>query len=265
MPIDESGGDKPRLLSTVTLTCEILYALKEEQRAGVTDLAERLDLSKGAVYNHLATLHEQGLVVKKDQQYQLGLRFMNFGEFVKHQSNLLHEGQEETNKLAAETGEYGHLMELQDNRGFFVHRVEGENAVGDEYYSRNQEVPAPLYYTAAGKAALAFMNEEKIEQTIAERKLDSRTEHTIVDEDELQAELSDIRDQGYALNDEEQFLGLRAIGAPIRGNENRVIGSVSLSGPVSRISDEKFRDTLPEKVMETSNIIELNIKQQMAL
>lgn len=262
-----NGPDKngPRLLKTIGLTCETLRMLKEEEHAGVTELSKRLDLSKGAVYNHLATLRKHGLVAKKGEQYQLGLRFMNFGEFVKHQSIIFQEGRGESEELAGDTGEYVHLMEVQEKEGFFVYRARGENAVGDEYYSRNQERADPLYYTATGKAALAFMDDEEIKSIIDERALKPQTEHTVTDRDELRAELLEIRERGFALNDEEQFLGLRAVSAPIRDDENDVIGAISISGPVSRITDDLLETELSKKVVEASNIIELNIKQTRAL
>lgn len=261
----DPDGNKPRLLEGVNLACEILQALKEAEQAGVTELAEELNLSKGAVYNHLATLREHDLVVKNGERYQLGLRFMNFGEFVKNQSVLFQESREKLDDLAERTGEYVHLMEVQQKKGMFVYRSEGENAVGDEYYSRKQEWTDPLYYSATGKATLAFLGENEIDQVISERTLEPQTEHTITDADKLRQELAQIREQGCALNDEEQFLGLRAVGAPIRDDDNQVLGAISISGPVSRISDKEFENQLPKIVIEASNVIELNIRQTLAI
>lgn len=265
MMTSDEPENGPRLLKTVNLTCEILQALKEEEKAGVTDLAEKLDLSKGAVYNHLATLRENGFVVKEGDRYELGLRFVNYGSCVKNQSILLQEGKEESDKLAAKTGEYVHLMEMDGKEGIYVYIKKGEDAVGDEYYSQIQEETDPLYCTAAGKAALAFMPDEMIDEILEERTLAPHTKHTITDPDELRKELSQIREQGFALNDEEEFLGLRAVGVPIRDRNNRVFGAISVSGPVSRLSGKQFETGLPEIVMEASNVIELNIKQSQAL
>lgn len=261
----DKNGDSPRLLKTISLTCDVLYALKELERAGVTELAEELDLSKGAAYNHLATLREHDLVIKEDGQYQIGLRFMNFGEHAKNRSVLFQEGQAETENIASETGEYAHLMALQNGQGIHIHRAQGEKAVGDEYYHRRQEHVDPLYYSASGKAALAFLEEERVDEILASRSLEPVTENTITDRYELLEELARIREQGFALNDEEQFLGLRAVGAPIRDSNNRVLGAISISGPASRISDERFRNDLPELVMEYSNVIGINIKQARAM
>ena len=265
MTSSDGENDSPRLLKTVGLTCEIMQALKDGGEAGVTELSERLDLSKGAVYNHLATLREHGLVVQNGDSYELGLRFVNFGEFVKNQSILFQEGIEEADNLAARTGEYAHLMAFQHDQGIHIYRAEGENAVGDEYYHRKQEKTDPLYYSATGKAVLAFLPENRVEQILEQGELTAQTEHTITDSAKLREELSQIRERGFALNDEEQFLGLRAVGAPIRDSNNQVIGAISISGPVTRISDARFTDEIPQVVTEVSNIIEVNIQQSRAL
>lgn len=265
MTTEDGDGSTPRLLKTVNLTCEILQTLKEVERAGVTELSERLGLSKGAVYNHLVTLRENRLVVKEDDSYQLGLRFVNFGEFVKNQSILFQEGVGETDDLATETGEYAHLMALQNGEGIQIYRAQGANAVGDEYYHRKQESADPLYYTATGKAVLAFMPENEVERILEERPLTAQTKHTVTDRETLREELSRIRERGFAWNDEEQFLGLRAVGAPIRDRDDQVLGAVSISGPISRISNEQFEDEIPKAVIEASNIIELNIQQTRAI
>lgn len=257
--------NQPRLLKTVGLSCKILYTLKEMDQAGVTEIAEKLDLSKGAVYNHLATLRKHDLVVKEDNRYKIGLRFMNFGEHAKNRSILFQEGQAETERIASETGEYAHLMALENGKGIHVHRAQGDKAVGDKYYHRKQELIDPLYYSASGKAALAFLAEEEIDEILESITLEPVTENTITDRHELLEELSQIREQGFALNDEEQFLGLRAIGAPIRDSDNRVLGAISISGPSSRISDDKFRNEMPDIVKEYSNVIGINIKQKRAM
>lgn len=66
-------------------------------------------------------------------------------------------------------------------------------------------------------------------------------------------------DRGYAFNDEEEITGLRAVGAPVHASQGDVIGGISVSGPLSRIQEDRFREELPELVVEAANVIELNI------
>lgn len=99
----ESRNDAPKTLSSVEKTLDIIEALWKLDGAGVTELADFLDMSKGTVHVHLSTLERSGFVISKEGQYELGLRFLNFGEYVKR-SQPLHEVVEPAvEELAAET------------------------------------------------------------------------------------------------------------------------------------------------------------------
>lgn len=249
-----------RHLKTVNTTVEIIQALVELDGAGVTELADHLDLSKAAVHNHLTTLQANRLAVKRGTTYELGLRFVTIGEYVKHQSDLYEAGTGPTDDLAEETGEYAHLMTEEHGRGIHIYKARGTEAVAEEYHHLNLERPDHLHYSSAGKAVLAYLPEDRLEFIIEEYGLPERTENTITDPSTLREELAEIRERGYALNDEEEIVGLRAVGAPIRASDGDILGAISVSGPTSRMKGETFRREVPEQVMEAANIIELNIE-----
>lgn len=249
-----------RQLKTVTTTLRIVTALSELEGAGVTELANHLELSKAAVHSHLSTLRENRLVVKDGSQYGLGLRFVTLGEFVKHQNRLYTAGKDPIDDLAEATGEYAHLMAEEHGRGIHLYKAKADGAVAKEYHRLNLERPDYLHYSSIGKAILAYLPEDRVHEIIEEYGLPQRTENTITDEAALFEELATVRDRGYAVNDEEEIVGLRAVGAPVRQSDGRVLGAISVSGPTSRLKGETFTSTLPEQVMEAANIIELNIE-----
>jgi DNA-binding IclR family transcriptional regulator len=252
----------PRTLKTVEKTCEILDALKEVEGAGVTELADRLDMSKGGVYNHLATLHDQQYVVKNGDQYELSHRFFNLGEFVKHRDPLYTAGRSEVDRLAKETGESAHLMVEQFGKGTYYYKAQSEKGISQEYHWNLLEETDYLHWTATGKAVMAELPEERIQEIVDTHGLPTMTEKTITELDHLFDELSKIREQGYALNDEEQIRGVRAIGAAVTNHEGVVLGAISVSGPTSRIGEDKFSSRYPELVMQAANIIEVTLDTQ---
>lgn len=259
------GADTPgRKLKTVNTTIRVVEALAELEGGGVTELADHLGLSKAAVHNHLATLRENRLVVKRDSDYELGLRLVTLGEYVKHHNRLYDAGKEPTEELAETSGEYAHLMAEEHGRGIHLYKAKADRAVANEYHQLNLERPYYLHYSSIGKAILAFLPTEQVRAIVDEYGLPRRTENTITDRDELREELAEIRDRGYAVNDEEEIVGLRAVGAPVRTSGGSVLGAVSVSGPVRRMTGETFRTTIPEQVMETANIIELNVETSNA-
>lgn len=256
MATDTSG----RQLATVETTIDVLTALETLDGAGVTELADHLGLSKAAVHNHLSTLKANDLVVQQGWEYQLGLRLMAMGEYVKHHRPLYHAGKGEVEALASQTGEYAHLMAEEHGRGFHLYKSAGEKAVAEAYHDLNLERPYHLHHSAIGKAVLAHLPRERIEDVIDEYGLPALTERTITDREALHDELERTRERGYAINDEEELNGLRAVGAPIKTTDRGLVGAVSVSGPVSRMKGEVFESEMPERVIQTANVIELNLE-----
>lgn len=257
--VSEVPEESSRTLSTVATTARVIEALKSLRGATATELMEELDLSRAAVYNHVTTLRENNYVVKDGTTFRLSPLFITLGEFVRSEDTLYQFGRSEVDRLVAETGEYAQLVTELHGKGVIIYKKQGENAVGSEYLSAVQQNRFHLHYTAAGKAILAHLSEERVEEIINRHGLPKRTESTITSRAELHDALEEIRDRGYAYNDGEEVEGLRVVGSPIIAPEGDVIGALSLSGPVSRMRDDRYHEKLPELVMRRSNIIEVNV------
>lgn len=257
-------SETPRTLQTVESTCRVLVALQEFDGAGVTELANHLDVSKGAAYNHLVTLKETGFVVQEEGTYRLSYRFLNFGRYVQQQSPLYRAGREEINKLAEETGEHVHLMTEENGFGVYLHRAQGENAIAREYHAQKNEHPDYLHHSSTGKAVLAYLPHKRVEKILDEHGLPKYTDKTVTSRQTLFEELETIQERGYAVNDEEEIPGTRAIGVPIMDSDDEVLGAVSVSGPLTRMQGSRFDEELPEKIQRTANLIEINLQTQDA-
>ncbi|MFC6993423.1 IclR family transcriptional regulator C-terminal domain-containing protein [Haladaptatus sp. GCM10025707] len=85
------------------------------------------------------------------------------------------------------------------------------------------------------------------------------TPYTIIDEDELFAELKQIRSQGYAFNREENLERLNAVGVPVRDPNDGVLGAMSVSGPSHRFKGQYFEQEIPDFMLGLANEIELNL------
>lgn len=109
----------------------------------------------------------------------------------------------------------------------------------------------PLYATAGGKAILAFLPAEEIDQYISSVELKPLTRTTITDPEMLQCELNAIRTTGLASSNEEQSEGLFAIAAPVFGWGSRVVASITIPFPGIRLSSEKRREI--ENVLRESS------------
>ncbi|QLC35328.1 IclR family transcriptional regulator (plasmid) [Halarchaeum sp. CBA1220] len=253
------GNDGPRTLKTVSVAADVVEAVRERGSVGVTELAEYLDLSKSTAYIHLKTLEENGFLVRRDGAYEIAFKFFVLGEYARNRSPLYQYGKPEVDELAEETGQYTHIVTEENGYGINLYQVKGETSISDDYQSEKPQHRDHLHYTASGKAILAYLPRERVEDIVASHGLPAHTEHTITDPDELFEELAAIRERGYAYNDGEEIEGFRAIGAPIRNPEGEVLGSLSVSGPASFMRDERFRDDLPERVTRAANVIEVSL------
>ena len=259
MPTDPNESDSPRTLQTSTTTLNVINALKSLNGATVTEMADYLDLSKGGAYHHLATLRENDFVIKSGDEYDLSPRFILIGEHVRQESLLYRFGKEELDKLVAETGEYAQLVTEQHGLGIVVYLKRGENAMGNTYSDQMERRSLNLHHLAAGKAILERLPDDRVETIVEQHGLQERTSNTITDVDDLFEELSEVNERGYAYNIEEEVDGLRAVGAAIDGPDGNVLGAISLSGPRSRMQGDRLREEIPEKVMNTADVIEFNI------
>ncbi len=260
----DNQSSSPRTLATVSRACEVIFTLDELDGAGVTEIANRLDISKSSAHSYLVTLEKNHYVVKENGRYKLSLEFLYLGKSVRHRHVLYKHGKSAVEQLAEESEEYVHLMCEQHGLERNIYKVAGDNAVGDEYHTRKEQTADYLHFTATGKAVLAHLPVSRITEIIEEYGLVKKTPQTITDRETLLSELEQIRDCGYAVNDEEEVIGIRAVGVPICRGDGTVLGAMSVSGPTSRMTDELCYEKLPEMLIERANVTEASINMSDA-
>ncbi|NGM70529.1 IclR family transcriptional regulator [Natronolimnobius sp. AArcel1] len=248
-----------RTLETVARACDVIQVLASLDGGGVTEVATEIGVSKSSAHSYLRTLEEKRMVVQTGNEYRLSLEFLYLGNTIRDQHCLYQYGREQIDQLAAESGEYAHLMCEQHGLERNIYKATGEKAVGTAYHSTKEQQADYLHFTATGKAVLAHLPRSRVDEIINEHGLESRTPKTIVEREALLEELNATRERGYAYNNEEEIKGIRAVGAPIESADGRVLGALSISGPSSRLSGSFYRDTLPELVTEGANVIEARI------
>lgn len=242
-------------VSTSKKTIRILDALHELGSAGVTELASAVDMNKSTVHNHLSTLKSEDLVVQVDDEYKLGLRLLEFGGRARDQRSLYDVATPEIERLANQTGELANLVVEEYGYGVYLVCEQGDKAVNLDIYPG---VRRHLHVTASGKAILAHLPTERVDEIIEHHGLPAKTDKSITDGDVLFDHLEEVRNQGFAVDDEEHINGLRCIGTPILSDDGTVLGAVSISVPVTRMDDEQFYNEVPDIVRSATNVIELH-------
>lgn len=243
-------------VNAIGTTFDILAVLKEQDGCGVAELADHLGMPKSTVHDHLRSLHRLGYVVTDDGVYRVGARFLDLGGYARQRMKIYQVAKPEIKKLAAETGEHANLMVEEHGQGIFLYKTEGEDAVQLDTYAGMQ---VHLHTTALGKAMLAHMPDERIDEIVDRHGLPAVTENTVTDRADLEPELAEIRSRGYATDMEERVEGMRCIAAPIVGPNDDLAGAVSISGPTIRMQGQQFEEELPEAVLGTANVIAVNL------
>jgi DNA-binding IclR family transcriptional regulator len=244
----------PRTVQAVQTAFDIVDVLQERGGAGVTELAGELDRSKSTVHCQLTTLLENEYVVKRDDTYRLSLRYLHLGEVVKSRYDVLEVVPSELDDLATETGEVAQFATEEHGRAVYLYKANGEKAVRTASTIGKREY---LHCLSLGKAILAHLPRERVVQIVERHGLPRKTANTVTSEEVLFEQLDRVRERGYAIDDEEMISGLRCIAAPVTGPDG-VLGAVSISGPSSRMTDERFEDELSALVKRSANIIEIN-------
>lgn len=255
--MENDGNERSgRTIQSVRITLNIIEQLQTRDRTGVTELADQLGHSKSTVHNHLQTLEEQQLIVREEDGYRLSLRILDMAMHVREQIGNYDVIRNEVDALAAETDEIVQFGIEEHGAISYLYKATGEQAVETRSRVGKQQ---PIYSTSLGKTILAYLPEERTEELLRSMEFTAFTPNTITSVDELDAELAEIRRQGYGIDDEENIEGLRCVSAPVK-NGDTVLGAISITGPSSRFTDERIHGELSNHAQRAANVIELNTK-----
>lgn len=241
-------------------TMQIIEILSRSDGLSISELADELDVPKSTAYDYLQTLRELEYLVHGESGYQLGTKFLELGARRRLQIELFSTAKPELDRLAEETGEHSTLVIEEHGMGVLLHTVMGSSAVEVVAHDGTRSY---LHTTAPGKAILANMPPERITEILDEYENDglpSYGSQSITDRGELLEELERTRERGYAVDENEAIDGMRGVGVPlIQRDTEDVIGAISIYAPMNRSTKMDFEDDIPELLLQTANVIELNM------
>lgn len=241
MPAPDDGTP----VKTTANSLRLLSLIREHGGASVTQLAEAVGMAKSSVHRHLVTLERHGYVQRSGENYHLGLKFLDLGEFVRSQWPLKSIN-ETVETLSEETGE--EVDFLTEDRGRVMtidksyrkyHKLVKYGEAGEASPDENYRAQFGNYYhmhvTGAGKAILAEFSRSRVAAIIDRWGLPAMTENTITSRDALHDELEQIRQRGYAVTNEEYADGLRSVAKVVNNPNGGVFGALNVAGPTYRM------------------------------
>lgn len=245
-----------RTLQTTATSLEILELIEEMDGARVSEIADRLGSPKSTAHGHLATLESTEFVIKRGDIYYLGPELLRLGNQIRTRKEGYVLARQFTEKLFDQVGFRSNFSVEMGGKAVFIHSASG-NKMGWAHERMGNRLS--LHSTAVGKAILSELPRRRVDQIIDRRGLPAETDRTITDREELFEELETIREQGYAVNHEENIDNLHAVGVAATEQSGDVIGGFSITGPKhSFIGTERERQ-LAEQIIELVDEYELEL------
>ncbi|QCS44865.1 IclR family transcriptional regulator [Natrinema versiforme] len=251
--------DRPRPVKTTKASIALVRAVHDSDGATLSELADRLEMAKSTVHNHLHTLVDEGFLVRDGDTYHVGLQFLPFGEHARTRHPLYTTARQRVYALAEQTGNEADFIVEENGRAYSLEYAIGESSRGglpesSPFRAGNR---FHMHNCASGKAMLASMPESRVREIIDRWGLPATTDHTITEESVLFDELEAIRDRGYATNDEELIDGYRSIGASVTSPDGEVVGAFSIGGPTYRMAvDESTTEEIAQLLGDEIDALE---------
>lgn len=243
--------------SSVANAIQLLKAFSDDEaELGISALARKIGVAKSTAFRLVCTLEAEGLLEQNpvNQQYRLGIGLFGLGTLVRQRMDLSSEARHHLFRLREITGETLLLGVPSETDIMYIHSMESPQALR---FQCSIGVRRPAHCTAVGRAIFAFASKELSDRLLA-RRMNQRTPRTVTDPALVRATLASVREQRYALEDEESEPGIRCIASPIYGADGLVVGAVGIAGPSQRVSIETLV-TYAEPLLEAVEAISLRL------
>ncbi|WP_298888086.1 IclR family transcriptional regulator [uncultured Serinicoccus sp.] len=231
--------ERPRGVQSVDRALDIVELLAGTSPLGVTEIAREVGLAPGTTHRLVSGLAARGWVRQDaDRRYAVGPAALRVGDASYRALGTA--AAPALREAVLETGETANLAVLEGDAMVYVAQSPSPHTLRI-FAEVGRRVP--LHSTAVGKVALAARPRETWSELLASRPLEARTRHTLTTVASLTTELAAVREQGFALDDEEQELGVRCVAVPVPVGALEV--ALSVSGPTERLTRERAREVVP--------------------
>jgi len=232
-------------LSSVLRALDLLELVAEASgEIGVTELAARSGMHKSSVSRVMATLASRGYARQNPTtgRYALGLHLAKLGTASLAQVDLRQQARPFVEQLCRASGETVHLAEMIDDSIVYIDKAESEHVL-----TMRSRVGSsvPLHCTGLGKALCAFLPQDFVLRCLDRTGMVRYRPNTITDRDEFLVCLAEIRERGYAIDDEEHEEGVRCVAVPVMDYLGRAVAAISVSGPTVRLSCGRLDEMVP--------------------
>jgi len=233
-----SKGEKYYFVASLAKGLRIIELLATNGEMSASRVAGHLNTSRAASHRFLTTLCDLGYVEKtKERQFRLTFKVVELGMKKLDGFEIRHSVHPFLQEMALTCGEtvnFGHW------NGTGIVHLDKINSTEILRLDVGLGALAPAYCTGLGKAVLAFLPADELENYLRSAEWVAMSPKTMTTPEKLKADIEKIRKRGYAIDDEELSLGLRCVAAPVFDHTGRPTYAVSVSGPTQRMPKRKI-------------------------
>jgi IclR family acetate operon transcriptional repressor len=233
-----------RSVQSVDRALDLLEALaSSEGEVSITSLAHRTSLHVSTVHRLLTTLLRRGYVRQNPDtsRYFTGAKLATLAEGTSRFNELRHRARGILKGLTDQTRETSNLVVLDDLMAVYIDTVPSPHVVRMFTTIGNR---VPLHATGAGKALLAWLAADRRDALLDRLELRAHTARTIIEKPSLRRALEEVRERGYAVDDEEFDEGVRCVAVAV-GPVGSPLAAISVSAPASRMTRQRCGELAP--------------------
>lgn len=231
--------ERPLHVKSVAKAVRLMDYLAEAKRPlSLQELSQLTEMPKSTVHGLLAPLRETGYIEQAaDGKYRLGTRLFELGNIVSTSWNILSVARPHLQNIALQTGQSVQISTLDKAEVLILDYADTNRSLRVVTEAGDR---LPIHSTAPGKAMLAYLPAAQSKAMLRISGMHSLTPHTLVSTEDMDAALEKIREQGYAIEDGENRIGLRAVASPVFDIGGSPRYAISVIGMFRRTSGEDF-------------------------
>lgn len=222
----------------------LLAIIAEADGLSLTTIAQRAGIAPSTAHRILTTLKAAGFVQCEAAHgsYLIGVKAFKVGSAFLRNRKLVDTGRSTIRQLMETSGETATIGIEKDDYVVFISQVESHQSIRAFHRPGSRSA---LHASSIGKAILATLTDDEVAERLHRVGMTKFTENTIIDPDVLLKDLALVRKRGWSVDDEERAEGMRCVGAAVFNEHGEVMGGISISGPMVRMSDERLGELGP--------------------
>lgn len=234
----------------------------KQKKFTIQEISDRLGYNKSSTYRIVRNLEKVAYLerIPETQYYKLGFGLYYLGMNSESYGPILTAARPLLSGLNESCGETVHLAVLHQGKPLYIDKIESSERVLQIRSRIGSKLPG--HCSGVGKMLLAFVDERKLAEVIEEWGFTKFTDNTITDPALFAKELKKIRQQGYAIDNEEIEYGLKCIAAPILDSGGNIVAAASISTTKERFKSdfENFKDLILETTKDISSKYQVIMK-----